>query len=119
MSFFSVKNIFKCLCLEPDSQQLKFKVRINQQGFLVQLLVKYPDTNKYVLTNDWDNYYVNEILTCWFKKDGIYYCASNNLYETLSYISGKDIGWHELNTEWIKFIFLDRSSVYGYTNFKI
>jgi len=121
MSFFRnlIDDIFNCFCLESSEQELKFKVRINQDGILEQILVKYPHTNRYVLTDDWNTYYVNEILTRWFKKDGMEYCASNHLYETLSYLYGKEPGWYELNTEWIKLVFLDQSIISGYTNFKL
>src|SRR6266542_4263512 len=114
MSF--ILDYIKCLFARlnfcsGESRELKFKIKINQKGMLEEIFIKFPNTNRYFIdvdfTQDQNSYYVNEILTTYFIKDGNKYYTTNHLYETLSSKFGKEPSWYELNTEWIKFIFPD------------
>jgi len=107
-----------CGCLRVSEDKIKVKIRMEQTGIVSQVLIKYPETNRYFSYDDQDSN-IGMILHVWFMKDGNDYVPRDRLYRDLSYYYGRDPIWFELNTEWVKFSGSDSITVCGYKTFKI
>lgn len=117
----AIDSLIKCCSCIKTNDEIKIKIRIDQSGVVQQILIKYPDTNRYYNydDNEYESNNVKMILQTWFMKDGNDYLTKDRLYQDLKYYYGKDPAWFELNVEWIKFSGSEYLKICGYKNFKI